>query len=138
MSLILLLRNLEPRFLRCDVGIADEDHGLPGDNGEIQWGGFPIDILTRVDTLGDSDGLQFLCPCCYIHNSGPIGTHRIAVYFAARGAPPHIGLNSEGKTTRWEVMGNDFLDLTLSPSIHVKKGCGWHGWIEHGVVKTAT
>lgn len=133
----LLLRDLNPRFLRCDVGIADELHGQPGPEGEIQWGGFPVDVLTQVPTLADADGIQFLCPLCFLKNEGVVGTHRVAVYFQGRGAPPHIGKNSEGQTARWEVMGNDFLDLTLSPSIHIKSGCGWHGWIEHGIARNA-
>lgn len=133
----LLLRSLEPQFIRCDIGVADESHGRQGDDGEIQWGGFPVDLLIHVHTLSDADGIQFLCPLCFLKNNGPIGTHEVHVYFHGRGAPPHIGLNSEGKTARWEVMGNDFLDLTLSPSIWIKSGCQWHGYIRHGVAENA-
>lgn len=134
--MLLLLRSLEPRFIRCDVGIADDDHGRPtGENDTIQWGGFPIDVISRVQTLADADGIQFLCPKCYFQNGGPVGTHTVAVYFRGRGAPPHIGKDSNGQPARWDVMGNDFLDLTLAPSIWIKSGCGWHGYIEHGAVR---
>ena len=32
----------------------------------------------------------------------------------------------------WERIGEDFETLTLSPSIHRKRGCGWHGYITAG------
>ena len=132
----LLLRDLEPRFIRCDTTIAEEDHGRRGPDGEIQWGGFPVDVNIKVESLTEADGISFLCPGCFTRNGGAVGTHRINVFFEGRGAPPHIGLNSSGVTSRWDVMGNDFLDLTLHPSIHVRSGCGWHGFVKHGMIES--
>lgn len=135
--MIVLLRSLEPRFIRCDVGIADDNHGRPQADGEIQWGGFPVDVISKVDCITDADGIQFLCPGCFVRNNGTVGTHRVAVYFRDRGAPPHIGLGTDGQPHRWDVMGSDFLDLTLAPSIQIGSGCRWHGFVEHGAIRNA-
>lgn len=133
----LKLRDLEPRFFRCDVGTADECHGRQLDDGTMQWGGFAVDINTPVSTLGEADGMWFYCPKCWRANGGPVGSHQVMVCFEGKGAPPHIGKDSSGNTVRWSVRGNDFFDLTLSPSIHVKVGCGWHGFVEHGKIRDA-
>lgn len=131
------LTQLRPSFFKYKMGIASEYHGRPLEDGTIQWGGFPVDTFLPVDCIGEADGINFLCPLCYQRNRGEIGTHLIHIHFEGRGSPDHLGVNSEGRTSRWHVKGNDFHDLTLSPSIHVKSGCGWHGFVTHGQIKNA-
>lgn len=36
----------------------------------------------------------------------------------------------------WNRIGDTFETITLSPSILRIGGCGWHGFIEHGGVRT--
>lgn len=93
--------------------------------------------MRRVDTLEAAQGLLFLCPLCYTNNNGPVRTHSVIISFAGRGVPDDQGSrNSEGKPSRWNVIGGTGInDLQLSPSIHLKgEGCGWHGHIGHSGV----
>lgn len=133
---MLRLIDLEPTFVRHELGTADESHGRPTGDGNIQWGGFPVDVLAKVNSICEADGISFLCPKCFYLNRGSDGTHRIQLFFAARNVPEHIGVGSSGQPSRWDVRGNDFFDLTLAPSILTPVGCRWHGFIEHGFVRS--
>ncbi|MBP0022199.1 MAG: hypothetical protein J7647_32165 [Cyanobacteria bacterium SBLK] len=57
------------------------------------------------------DGLLYCCPGCgeksYLNTSDP----QLPPYWARSG---------------------DLQNLTLSPSIYHKHGCGWHGWLRNG------
>lgn len=113
------LLDLEPRFVK---------HTLVEDT--------KIDV--HVNTLSESTGIFFLCPVCYIKNNGPIGTHGIIVTFQDRGVPDELGShNKDGKPTRWGVSGNDYNDLTLTPSIDISEDSPgeWHGHITNGEIK---
>lgn len=97
------LSDLEARFVRCG---EEED-------------------LHTVLTLGEAQGVLFLCPKCYAANCGPIGTHSVLVWFRDHGVPA-----AARPTARWGVAGTSLGDLTLTPSIHLTgEGCGWHGFV---------
>ena len=95
----------------------------------------PGDYFRHVDSLAEAHGIYFLCPKAYAKNGGPQGTHRVQVYFAGSPVPPHLGVNKEGKTVRWNVNGHGLDDLSLTPSIQEQDDiCGWHGFVgSHGV-----
>lgn len=123
------LVDLEPQFIRYVLSTAGSYHGRPRPDGTIQWGGFPVDGFDDVATFADADGIEFLCPACFKKNDGPVGTHLVQVWFAHGKAPRRIGVDSNGKTVRWSARGTSYDDLVLSPSIHVRTGCGWHGFV---------
>jgi len=131
------LTDLDPHFVDHRVEPADSDIGRPLPDGSIQWGGFPQDVLYEQDEFKGADGIEFLCPKCFAENGGEVGTHLIQVFFAGGDAPDTLGHDSEGKTVRWNALGSGFDDLTLTPSIYVKVGCGWHGFVTNGEVTNA-
>lgn len=70
-------------------------------------------------------GICFSCPCgcdspCFVPLRNPLD-----------GGPAH---GDERHT--WERTGETFETLTLTPSI-LRHGCGWHGWVTNGEIKTA-
>lgn len=86
----------------------------------------------RVESLGDAQGLRFLCPKCFAANNGPVGAHGILCWFSHRGVP-------DGEVPgpgRWAVVGGGIADLTLAPSILLSTGCEWHGYVTRGRVTT--
>lgn len=116
------LRDLEARLVRYE--------SRP--DGEYQ-----IDVAS----LSEAQGVVFLCPLCYQHNDGSVGTHGVAVTFTDRGVTDAQGSHgTNGNPTRWKVEGGTTLDdLTLSPSILLEggphgapDGCGWHGFVRNG------
>ena len=76
----------------------------------------------------DAQGILFLCPYCFKRNAGPIGTHSILVFFKDRGVPAECE-----PLPRWNVQGNSFDDLTISPSIDLGPD-DWHGFVTNGEI----
>lgn len=99
------LVDLEPRFV------------VAGDSGALRF----------VDALAQAQGIMFLCPKCWVANKGPVGTHCVLVWFRDRNVPAACQ-----PTPRWAVSGTGFSDLTTSPSIHLRTGCCWHGFVTNG------
>jgi len=115
------LLELEPQFVRY-VKEADGEY------------------LHHVDSLAQAQGIQFLCPSCFVRNKGPIGTHLIEVALAGRGVSDSQGShNRRGKPSRWTAVGSGYGDLTLTPSVltdPAKPACdGWHGYITNGATR---
>lgn len=112
------LTELEPQFVRHEMRNSQK-----------------IDV--HVNSLQEATGIFFLCPVCWKKNKGPIGTHGIIVTFRDRDVPDELGShNKEGLPTRWLVSGNNYDDLTLSPSIDISQDVSseWHGFITNGEV----
>lgn len=78
--------------------------------------------------MSEADGVQFLCPVCFLKNGGPIGTH-IMICWA-----PHVPVERKPAPGRWPMMGTGFADLTLTPSIAITGGCNAHFFITNGEV----
>ena len=79
-----------------------------------------------VDRIEDAEGLRFKCPLC-------LTSHEILCWSddAPASAVPRPG--------RWTLDGSGVGDLTLAeegrPAV-LQGGCGWHGRIEGGEVRT--
>lgn len=113
------LTELEPQLVRYET----KDH----------------EFLVHVASLSEAQGVQFLCPSCFMKNGGATGTHLIEVSFAEKGVRDNQGShNREGKPSRWSVRGGDISSITLQPSILIdadKPACeGWHGHITNGEI----
>lgn len=130
------LLDLEPKFFDHQVELADRYHGRMLPDGTTQWGGFPVDTLHEQAEFAGADGITFLCPKCFADNGGANGTHLIQLYFENGNASEHLGRDCTGKRVRWSANGTDAADLTLSPSVHVRTGCGWHGFVKQGEIET--
>lgn len=79
-----------------------------------------------VVNFADADCVWFWCPKCN-------GEHPIEVTIAGRGLPDHLGThNKDGKPTRWNLFGDSFENLSLTPSIQLEGGCNWHGFVTNG------
>jgi len=120
----LKLALLEPGFFRYETRI-EEYHT---DKGKVTG---PREYRIPVATLAEAQCIFFLCPIC-VHKQG----HQVEVTFAGRGVLDHQGNhNKAGNPTRWNVSGNDFSDLTTTPSILLEGGCAWHGFITNGEIR---
>ena len=101
------LADLNPVFLQT------------GGSGVWDAAGNPMPVTLGV-------GVVFDCPCgdhdeehrCYVPFANPIGPG------------PHV--NEKGR----QRTGDTFEALTLTPSVLRIGGCGWHGFITNGEVRT--
>lgn len=107
------LTELEPQFLKIEV---------PGKS------------YRYVDRLEEAQGIQFLCPKCFLTNGGPVGTHAVLCWFAGRGVPD----TETPGPGRWNPWGTGYSDLTFVPpgatSVALQGGCAWHGFVSNGQV----
>ena len=101
------LTGLNPRWVRS------------GGEGVTDMAGNPVPLRERV-------ALSFDCPC------GNSDCLRACIGFT--NPPDGKGpCKSRGENT-WEMLGDSFENLTLSPSIQRVGECGWHGFITDGEV----
>lgn len=120
------LTELEPQFVRYENG--------PNPSGEGE-----SEFRHYVENIDEAQGVWFLCPVCFKHNGGAVGTHLIEASFADRGVKDNQGShNREGQPSRWSVRGIGYGDLTLLPSILIDAAppacSGWHGFVTNGEV----
>lgn len=95
----------------------------------IHWDPAEPDRFRAVDTVGEANGVWFLCPKCFRENDGPVGTHRIICW------APEVPLTQTPGPGRWNLVGTGLDDLSLvagSSSIQLTGGCQWHGWVKSG------
>lgn len=85
-----------------------------------------------VDSIGESDGIWFRCPKCFVDNGNTIvGTHSIICW------QPRVPQTTTPIPGRWEFSGTGFDDLTLtagSSSILLTAGCEAHFFITNGQI----
>jgi len=111
------LADLDAEFIRYNVD--DEEH----------------DIMKRVDSMDEADGIMFLCPKCFTANGGKVGTHRVIC-----NRPRVPQLDKRVGPGRWEFAGVSMNDLTLfggSSSIQLRGECAAHFFVEHGSIRMA-
>lgn len=106
------LTELEPEFIKR------------GRNEENQETYSPVSI-------GEADGLFFLCPKCFSINKGNVGTHAMICW------KPHVPQDVSPSPGRWNLVGTGYHDLTLvagRSSVKVEAGCRAHFHITNGEV----
>jgi len=81
---------------------------------------------------GRAQGIQFLCPACFVANGGSYGTHAVRCWFRGHSVPD----DEKPGPARWAMSGTGLADLTLTPSVLLLGGCGWHGFVTSGSVTT--
>lgn len=96
------------------------------DDGE-QWVG--------VDSLGDADGLKFLCPKCFAAAGSAVGVHWILCWFEGR-VPDSVAPGPG----RWRPAGTGVGDLTFAPgnrsaSVLIVGGCAAHFLVANGEIR---
>lgn len=108
------LEVFKPKFIKLDIR---EDHTY----------------YVELPSIENADGVQFLCPKCYLENNGSVGTHMIMCW------QPHIPQTVSPKPGRWKFHGTGLHDLTLvagSSSVFLKgDGCKAHFFIKKGEVQ---
>lgn len=86
----------------------------------------------NVDTIAEADGVQFLCPKCFVANKGAIGTHSVICW------SPSVPQDTQPTPGRWSLIGTGIKDLTLqagSSSVQLTSGCGAHFFVQCGEIK---
>ena len=115
------LTDLEPQLYRYENRIETRDTTAGPKTG-------PCLYRVPVASLTEAQCLWFLCPKCFAGQQ-----HRVEVTIAGRGVPDDMGThNAKGVAVRWNLSGNGFHDLTLTPSILLEGGCNWHGFVTNG------
>ena len=135
------LSELQAHFVRYET--KDEPVQIvAGDQATWRERGCPTETVIRpvertipVQSFGDAQGLWFLCPKCWMANgNSDVKTHWCDTTFAGRGALDSQGTHGkDGKPVRWNPTGTGIGDLSLTPSVLIEGGCGWHGFITNGI-----
>lgn len=118
----LRLTDLDARFVR----ISEMD-------------GLDVRAWVYVEAMAQAQGVQFLCPKCFVKNGGKRGTHQVICWSRSRGVPDTV----RPGPGRWALKGSSIDDLTLdgesgnSRSVQLKGGCAWHGYVTTGVATDA-
>lgn len=87
--------------------------------------------LRCVKTIGEADGVMFLCPKCFAANGGPCGTHSVICW------SPTVPRDVAPGPGRWTMRGSGIVDLTLiapSSSIAISGGCRAHFFVRDGAI----
>jgi hypothetical protein len=124
----MLLTELEPEFIRREVRPCagygkDPECNVVSPHTEHEWW-LPCE-------LPSADGVQFLCPVCFVANGGAVGTHSIVCW------RPRVPVGVEPGPGRWEFQGTGLADLTLvagSSSVALRGGCAAHFHIRDGAI----
>lgn len=91
-----------------------------------------------VANMTDAQGIEFLCPVCFLKNGGRVGTHAVICWSKSRGVPDS---ESPGPG-RWTLEGGNLQNLTLgsepgkSNSVLLKgEGCKAHFFVKNGAIE---
>lgn len=93
-------------------------------------------LFTHVGTLGEADGILFVCPKC-LQANGMVraGVHSVICW------NPSVPQTTSPTPGRWSFLGTGVEDLTLvagSASVHLTgPGCGAHFHITDGEIRMA-
>lgn len=105
---------------------------------EVREGRVYFVLVARIE---EAQGVEFLCPGCFVANGGPVGTHMVLCWSRSRGIADDV-VPGPG---RWALEGTGLHDLTLNGDgnsrsilLALEKGCcGWHGYVTNGEVTDA-
>lgn len=135
------LSSLNPQFYRYDRRMTDVELCV-GDQATWRERGCPTekkkelrDYRIPVNNIEEAQCVWFQCPKCVREKGTVVGCHFVEVTFADRGVLPGQGIkNKSGEDIRWNISGTNYNDLTVTPSVLIQGGCGWHGFITAGEV----
>jgi len=88
-------------------------------------------VSRHVDTFAEADGIMFVCPKCFTEKGERAGVHSVICWFTNR---PRVLPERNPKPGRWPASGTGYADLTLTSSVLLTSGCGWHGYVTNGEV----
>jgi hypothetical protein len=127
------LSALEPFFLRREIRPCTPEAREP--NCSTVSPHTEHEYHLPVEDIDDADGVQFLCPTCFVANGrSDVGTHSVICW------RPRVPADVSPKPGRWEFVGSGLSNLTLvagSSSIFLQRGCGAHFFICNGEVSGA-
>lgn len=115
---------LEPQFVRHTRELQTREYCVPPFERTAE-----VEVTHDVASIGDAQGIRLLCPKCFVANGGAGDTHSLLLWFRDRG----VAEDATPGPGRWAIDGTGYDDLSLSPSVHVTSGCGWHGYGTGGV-----
>ncbi len=140
------LTDLEPQFMRYEKRLGTWTElvrsPLPGEASDHiprhEVTGMQA-VMVHVDTIGEAQGIWFLCPKCFVANKGPVGTHGVCCWSRSRGVPE----DAEPKPGRWRLTGTGYHDLSLMEEKGQSRSvlllgdgvCAWHGFVTAGEVR---
>lgn len=87
-----------------------------------------------VDSINVADGIQFLCPVCFLKNNGPIGTHSVICW------SPTVPQDTSPTPGWWSMLGTSLENLTLvasSSSVKLESKCNAHFFVRNGAIEVA-
>jgi hypothetical protein len=123
---------LEPYFLK--LGWQSEEERFAEGRAK------PARLYLKVDKIEDAQGVEFLCPVCFIANKGVVGTHGVICWSKSRGVPG----DEDPKPGRWTLEGNSLGNLTLGCEpgksrsvLLLGDGCKAHFFVTNGEVQLA-
>src|SRR5271155_4091104 len=87
-----------------------------------------------VDSANEADGIFFLCPECFKHNGGSVGTHGCICW------KPHIPQDVHPVPGCWSFTGDSYQNLTLvagssSVKLDAEGGCKAHFNVTNGEIQ---
>jgi hypothetical protein len=89
-----------------------------------------------VETIGDADGVEFLCPKCFVSNNGAVGTHGVICWASS------VPQDTDPKPGRWNLSGSSLYDLTFvgpgAVSVLLQGGCNAHFHVRNGSIEDLT
>lgn len=99
-----------------------------------------VSCMRQGAQIEGAQGLWFQCPVCAVGKEPGEedgrrfvrGAHYVLCWFSnPRNAPP-LDATWWPTIARWTMSGSSLDDLTLQPSILLKGGCNWHGYLTNG------
>lgn len=119
-------------------------------NGQFIGGLDPInDTYHAVLTIEGAQGVMFQCPKCAQGKNiidqepfeegeeafarGVAGAHYVLCWFKNPCKARPVPESTTPGPGRWVAWGTTIDDLTLTPSVFLKTGCAWHGFVRDGI-----
>lgn len=100
----------------------------------------------RFNHIEGAQGVLFQCPVCAVGKEPGEevddltgerrrffrGAHYVLCWFSNPRNAPAVPADAFPRPGRWQATGETIDTLTLSPSVLLQSGCGWHGWVKNG------
>ena len=125
------LTDLEPSLKK--IVVKEDTWTRRKEDGSDEQVTGPRYYFHEVETIAEADGIWFLCPKCFRDNGNSnVGTHCVSCWRPRVEQSEH--LTGPG---RWELVGNNFNDLSLvanPTSVQLEGGCNAHFTVSNGEI----